>query len=524
MTVLQALILSAIEGLTEFLPISSTGHLILAASLLRVLQTDFVKTFEIFIQLGAIFAVVVFYFTKFIRRPRAWLPTTLAFLPTVVIGLTFYRIIKQYLIGDVRVVLAALFIGGVILLLLERFYKPRYKNLIKIEDIKPWQALIIGLCQSISVIPGVSRAAATIAGGLVLGLPRETAVEFSFLLAVPTMLAAASYDLLKSGFSFSSYQFLLLGLGFGGAFVTALLAIKVLVGFVKKHTFAPFGIYRIALALLLIPLIFEVTTPPTPTATIITKPTINLALTATQSATTSATKKGPYDSPVSRINIKVPILTYHYIGLNPNPADKLRYGLSVTPDNFEAQLTYLKDQGYTPVTLSKLYEAFAGGEIPTRPTVLTFDDGYMDFFVNAYPILKKFNYPAVSFIPTNLMNQGYYLSWDQIKEMAASGLIGFGDHSADHADLRNLTYTKMVEELKTSRDKLKSETGQNINFVCYPYGYISNTVIAAAKAVGYIGGVTTAAGYATGKSLTTPRININGYTTLNSFKEKVAGL
>ncbi|MDO8618894.1 MAG: undecaprenyl-diphosphate phosphatase [Candidatus Daviesbacteria bacterium] len=248
MDFLQAIILSIVEGVTEFLPISSTGHLVLASELLKISQTDFVKNFEIIIQLGAILAVVVLYF-KSLLNFKLWPKIIVAFLPTGILGLTLYKIIKDILLGNTMVTLAALFLGGVALIVLEKLYTEQPHHLDKVEDMSYMQAFGIGLVQSVSMIPGVSRSAATIIGGMFLGLKRTTATEFSFLLAVPTMVAATGFDLIKADFKFSSSEVLLLSVGFLGSFITALIVVKFLIGYVKKNTFIPFGIYRIILAL-----------------------------------------------------------------------------------------------------------------------------------------------------------------------------------------------------------------------------------------------------------------------------------
>jgi undecaprenyl-diphosphatase len=240
MNLIQALVLSIVEGLTEFLPISSTGHLVLASNLLHIFQSDFVKSFEIFIQLGAIMAVVVLYWKKFLNT-KLWPSLIAAFLPTAILGLIFYHFVKSVLIGNVYVTLAALFLGGLVLIFLDRVPKKQDGKL----DLKT--ATIIGLAQSISMIPGISRAAATIVGATLLGVPKEDAVEFSFLLAVPTLAAATGLDLVKSNFSFTSNEWMLLLLGLAGAFITAILAIKFFIGFVRNHDFKTFGVYRLVL-------------------------------------------------------------------------------------------------------------------------------------------------------------------------------------------------------------------------------------------------------------------------------------
>lgn len=237
-----------IEGITEFLPISSTGHLILASEILRLESTDFLKSFEIAIQLGAILSVVVLYWRSLFLKREIIKRMAIAFLPTAVLGFAFYKIIKQYLLGSSAVVLWALFLGGAFLIIFEFFYEEKETAHNELEDISYKKSFIIGLFQSVAMIPGVSRAAATIIGGLVLGIKRKTVVEFSFLLAVPTMLAATVFDLIKSASAFVASDFYLLAVGFIISFITALLAIKFLLAFIKKHNFVWFGAYRILLA------------------------------------------------------------------------------------------------------------------------------------------------------------------------------------------------------------------------------------------------------------------------------------
>lgn len=250
MDILQALLLSAVEGVTEFLPVSSTGHLILASDILKIPQTEFVKSFEIFIQLGAILAVVILYFRKYFKNFKAWKNVIAAFIPTAVIGFLLYKLVKQFLLGNSPVVIAALFIGGILLILLEKIYKEKTHHAGKIEDLTLKQSVLIGLAQSASIIPGVSRSAATILGGMFLGARRETAVEFSFLLAVPTMLAATGLDLFKSNLNFSQQEFLILGTGFLGSFITALIVVKWFVKYIQKNSFFWFGVYRIILSVI----------------------------------------------------------------------------------------------------------------------------------------------------------------------------------------------------------------------------------------------------------------------------------
>ena len=256
MTIFDALILGLIEGATEFLPVSSTGHLILASSALAIPDSDFLTSFIIAIQFGAIAAVLLTYWRAFLSI-ELLKRLFVAFIPTAIIGFTLYPLIKGFLLGNELIVVLALFVGGVLLILFELWHtEPRTAHETA-EELSPAhspttisyrQALAVGLFQSIAIIPGVSRSAATVIGGLLVGLRRVTVVEFSFLLAVPTMGAATSYDLLKSYESFAGADISLLLIGAVTAFITALVALRLFLGFIKRYTFIPFGVYRIILA------------------------------------------------------------------------------------------------------------------------------------------------------------------------------------------------------------------------------------------------------------------------------------
>lgn len=250
MNIGDALILSLVEGLTEFLPISSTGHLVLASEVLQIQQTNFVKSFEIIIQLGAIFAILFLYWKMLLLNKEIFTKVIVAFLPTAFFGFLLYDVVKSALIGNAFITVFALLIGGIILIILELLYKQKDHHIDRLENISYLNAFFIGLFQSVSMIPGVSRAAATIIGALLLGTKRKTAVEFSFLLAVPTMFAATALDLVKTQFTFSSNELLLLSIGFIGSFITALIAVRFFLKLIQTHTFIPFGIYRIIVALL----------------------------------------------------------------------------------------------------------------------------------------------------------------------------------------------------------------------------------------------------------------------------------
>ena len=245
----EALILGVVEGLTEFLPVSSTGHLILTAHILGIPHDEFTKSFEIAIQLGSILAVILIYFERFVKDLETWKRVILAFIPTGLIGFALYKVIKGFLIGNDLIVVINLFLGGILLILADR-YCDRFCYLKDIDKLPLKKAPLIGLFQALAVVPGVSRSGATIVGGMLMGLSRKSAAEFSFILAVPTMLAATGYDLLKTGGRFEGAQWELLGVGFLTAFLTAMLTVKLFLKFLNSHGFTIFGIYRMVVALL----------------------------------------------------------------------------------------------------------------------------------------------------------------------------------------------------------------------------------------------------------------------------------
>ncbi|HTL48288.1 MAG TPA: undecaprenyl-diphosphate phosphatase [Verrucomicrobiae bacterium] len=249
MNVFHALVFGIVEGITEFLPISSTGHLILTARLLGLQQTDFIASFEIAIQVGAILAVVVLYARRVFADFEIAKRVAAGFIPTAVVGFVLYKIIKKILVTGAPVVLVSLFVGGIIMILIERVYREKPGASEDLKSITYRQAAIIGLAQSLAMVPGVSRAAATICGGMLLGLKRKTVTEYSFLLAVPTMLAATALDLLKHGASFSGADWQVLAVGFVVSFAVAILAIRFLLALIKNHGFTSFGVYRILAAL-----------------------------------------------------------------------------------------------------------------------------------------------------------------------------------------------------------------------------------------------------------------------------------
>ena len=253
-SVLQAFLLGLLEGLTEFLPVSSTGHLILASELIGFTGEGSVA-FKIAIQLGAILAVLVAYRQRFtgiaeglLRRDPGAIAFTrnilLGFLPAMVVGVFAYSAIRK-LIESPMTVAVALILGGVAILLIERLVSPRIEG--SVEAMPAKTATGVGIVQCLAMIPGVSRSGATIMGGLLMGLDRKTAAEFSFFLAVPTMAAATVYSLYKERHLLNADDLGLIAIGFVTAFVSALMVVRWLVGFVGRHGFAPFAWYRIAL-------------------------------------------------------------------------------------------------------------------------------------------------------------------------------------------------------------------------------------------------------------------------------------
>jgi len=253
MTTLQAIILAIIEGITEFLPVSSTGHMILASAVMQVEDAEFTKTFEIVIQLGAIMAVAVLYIKRFFISIDIYLKLIAAFLPTGVIGIFAYKTIKMYLFNPF-VVSIALIVGGIILILLDKWTANKKSNYENIESVSYMDAMKIGLFQCLSMVPGVSRAAASIFGGIVAGFDRKLATEFSFLLAIPTMMAASGKDLWESKDMIHSENIKLLLTGGAVAFIFAVIAVKGFILFVQKYGFKHFGYYRILIGVLFLSL------------------------------------------------------------------------------------------------------------------------------------------------------------------------------------------------------------------------------------------------------------------------------
>lgn len=254
MDIIHAVILGIIEGITEFLPISSTGHLIVGSELLGLPKTKANTAFEVIIQLSAILAVIANYKDKFHpKHIQLWIKLFIAFLPIAAIGFLFSDQIKA--LFSVQVVATMFIIGGIVFLILEYFQKDRIPNTIEVEDVSYKQAALIGIAQVFAVIPGTSRAGSTIVGALLVGLSRKASAEFSFLLALPVLAAASGYDFLKHYKEFNSADYLLLAVGFVVSFIVAYFSMKLFIRFLEKFTFVGFGIYRIVFGVVLLYLI-----------------------------------------------------------------------------------------------------------------------------------------------------------------------------------------------------------------------------------------------------------------------------
>lgn len=260
MTYLYAIILAIIEGLTEYLPVSSTGHMIIASSFMKIANDDFTKLFTIVIQLGAIMAVVVLYFKRFFQSVDFYLKLFVAFIPAVILGLLFNDLIDSLLESPI-VVAIMLILGGFILIKADDWFPQQNNTRNNDEKISYATAFKIGLFQCLAMIPGTSRSGATIVGGLTQGLNRKTAAEFSFFLAVPTMFGATAkklYDYYKAGFQLNHEQINYLIIGNIVAFIIAMLAIKSFINYLHKNGFKIFGYYRILIGSILLIIHFTI--------------------------------------------------------------------------------------------------------------------------------------------------------------------------------------------------------------------------------------------------------------------------
>lgn len=285
MELLKAVVMGVVQGLTEFLPVSSTGHLLIASNLLQFREAEALGgTFEIFIQFGTVLALLAFYGKDLLAQARGvasdaltrrfWLSIVIAFIPAAVLGLLLRGFIKTVLYGSPTIIAWSLIIGGIVLMVVDRL--PR-RNVERVErrhergdadvvrEVRPIQALVVGLAQAVALIPGVSRSGASIVGGLLAGLDRSTATRFSFYLAIPTLGAATLADLVGSLKLITSDVLVLLLLGTVVSGIVGGLSIRWLLGYVANHTFVPFGIYRIVVGVLILALtatnILKTTTP-----------------------------------------------------------------------------------------------------------------------------------------------------------------------------------------------------------------------------------------------------------------------
>ncbi len=260
MNLINALIQGIVEGVTEFLPVSSTAHLILTSRLLQIPQTDFQKFFEVFIQSGAILAIVFLYWKYLFRQKSIRLNILVSFLPTGLVGFLLYKVIKNVFFEATGLIAAALFFVGLIFIILEYLIKAKKISLEKsLADINWQEALLIGLAQSLAVFPGVSRAGIVIVAMMLLGYKREDSAVFSFLLAVPTILAASVFDLFKMRgqlVNFGKMELYVL-VGFTTALITAYFTVKWLTGYLRKNSLSLFGLYRIVLAIIVVLLLFK---------------------------------------------------------------------------------------------------------------------------------------------------------------------------------------------------------------------------------------------------------------------------
>ncbi len=255
MLLLHVIILGIVEGITEFLPISSTAHIEFATKLLGIIPTDFVKSFTIVIQLGAILAVVMLYREKLLKSKKAWQNIIVGFVPTGIIGFVLYKIIKHFLLGNVWIAAVMLVIGGIAMVILEKNFSRRGNesfSVKSIEDLSLREMVTLGVIQSLAVIPGVSRSGALVIGGVSMNIPRAVIVETAFLLAIPTMAAATGYDLLKTGISFTGNEWIMLGVGTVVAGAVAFVVAKWLLRYIAKHDFTLFGWYRIIAGIVLL--------------------------------------------------------------------------------------------------------------------------------------------------------------------------------------------------------------------------------------------------------------------------------
>lgn len=260
MEIWQAFTLGIIEGLTEFLPISSTFHLIFAGKLLNIEPSNFLKFFEVFIQAGGVLAVLTLYAKELRNNHSVTKKVFISFIPTTIISFLFYSTIKNFFFETDWLMIGAFLVVGLIFIIYEQWYKKYPSKGKNIADLTTKQAILIGIGQALAVLPGVSRAGAVILTMMILGQKRSEAAKYSFLLAVPTICAAAGYDTLKmiGQDPFSSQEVLLMGIGFITAFITAFFVLKWFIAYLQKNTLTNFGIYRLFVAGFLLMFFFMV--------------------------------------------------------------------------------------------------------------------------------------------------------------------------------------------------------------------------------------------------------------------------
>ncbi|KKP72282.1 MAG: Undecaprenyl-diphosphatase [Candidatus Roizmanbacteria bacterium GW2011_GWA2_35_19] len=255
MNIIHSFVLGVVEGVTEFLPISSTAHLIITSKLLGITQTEFIKFFEVFIQSGAILAVIFIYFSYVVKHKDLWLKIAISFIPTAIVGLILEKTITKYFFNSLRLIEVAMFGVGILFIVFEWMIKKGKIRLSKsIQEMNHWEAFLIGVGQSLAVVPGVSRAGIVMLTMMGQGFKRSESAIYSFILAIPTIFAASTLDFFKTDFKLltnnSNLQFLLIG--FFTSFVFAYIFVKWLIGYLKKYTLVTFGLYRIILTIILL--------------------------------------------------------------------------------------------------------------------------------------------------------------------------------------------------------------------------------------------------------------------------------
>lgn len=251
MTIFHAIIFGIVEGVTEFLPVSSTAHLEISAALLKIPETDFLKTFLISIQLGAFVSASFLLLPQYLKKPLPLKNLIVGFIPTGVVGLVLYPFIKKILLGNTTIAVIALIVGGIIIILVERFIKRKHIVLDR-KTVGVSDAFILGCAQALAVIPGVSRSGAMIVTGLLRRIDRAVLTEFTFLLGIPTIFAATGYDLWKNRILLVSANWVLLSIGFFVSTFVSFLVMRWFLRYISRHTFSVFGWYRIIFAILFI--------------------------------------------------------------------------------------------------------------------------------------------------------------------------------------------------------------------------------------------------------------------------------